>query len=156
MFILHDYTKLSKIAQTHAIKLLNMPGERELRVRRGTEEVVAAHEQKWLQAQKTNNPGLLAPLLADKFVNTGSDGKVTNKAEALATYKKTKWGSVEYSDLKVTVFGHAAIATGGFKAKGTDPSGKPLDGNERWTDIWVKMPNGQWQCVASYVSPVRL
>jgi len=122
----------------------------------GTEKAVAALEQQWLQAQKTNNPDLLAPLLADKVMLTDSDGKVTNKAETLATYKKTKWDSAEYSDLKVTVFGDTAIATGGFKGKGTDPSGKPLDEHLRWTDTWVKMPNGQWQCVASHTSPVKM
>ena len=122
----------------------------------GTEKAVSALEQQWLQAQKTNNPDLLAPLLADKFVNTGNDGKVTGKAETLATYKKTKWDSAEYNDVKVAVFGDTAIATGGFKGKGTDASGKPFDDNERWTDTWVKMPNGQWQCVASHVSSVKM
>jgi ketosteroid isomerase-like protein len=122
----------------------------------GTEKAVAALEQQWLQSQKTNNPDLVAPLLADKFVNTGSDGKVTGKAETLATAKATKYVSAEYDDVKVTAFGDTAIATGGFKAKGTDPSGKPLDVHERWTDTWVKMPNGQWQCVASHGSPVKM
>jgi uncharacterized protein (TIGR02246 family) len=119
-----------------------------------TEKAVAALEQKWLEAQKTNSPDLLAPLLADKAVFTGADGKVESKAETLATYKKTKWDSADYIDVKVTVFVNTAIATGGFKGKGTDPSGKPFDNNERWTDTWVKMPNGQWQCVASQVSPI--
>ena len=122
----------------------------------GTEKAVAALEQQWLQSQKTNNPDLVAPLLADKFVNTGSDGKVTGKAETLATAKATKYDSAEYEDVKVTAFGATAIATGGFKAKGTDASGKPLDVHERWTDTWVKMPNGQWQCVASHGSPVKI
>jgi ketosteroid isomerase-like protein len=122
----------------------------------GTEQAVAAMEQKWLQSQQTNNPDLVAPLLADKFVNTGSDGKVTNKAESLANAKATKYDSVAYDDLKVTAFGDVAIATGGFTAKGTDPSGKPLDVHERFTDTWVKMPNGQWQCVASQGSPVKM
>jgi ketosteroid isomerase-like protein len=122
----------------------------------GTEKAVAALEQQWLQSQKTNNPDLVAPLLADKFVNTGSDGKVTGKAETLATAKATKYDSADYEDVKVTAFGDTAIATGGFKAKGTDPSGKPLDVHERWTDTWVKMPNGQWQCVASHGSPVKM
>ena len=121
-----------------------------------TEKAVAALEQQWLQSQKTNNPDLVAPLLADKFVNTGSDGKVTGKAETLATAKATKYDSAEYEDVKVTAFGTTAIATGGFKAKGTDASGKPLDVHERWTDTWVKMPNGQWQCVASHGSPVKI
>ena len=119
-----------------------------------TEKAVAALEQKWLEAQKTNNPDLLVPLLADKVVITGADGKVEGKAETLATYKKTKWDSADYINVKVTVFGNTAIATGDFKGKGTDPSGKPFDLNERWTDTWVKMPSGQWQCVASQVSPI--
>jgi ketosteroid isomerase-like protein len=121
----------------------------------GTEKAVAALEQQWLQSQKTNNPDLVAPLLADNFVNTGSDGKVTGKAETLATAKATKYDSAEYEDVKVTAFGNTAIATGGFKAKGTDASGKPFDEHERFTDTWVKMPNGQWQCVASHGSPVK-
>ena len=122
----------------------------------GPEKAVAALEQQWLQSQKANNPDLVAPLLADKFTMTGSDGKVTGKAESLAAAKATKYDSVDYDDVKVTVFGNTAIATGGFKAKGTDASGKPLDAHERWTDTWVKMPNGQWQCVASHSSPVKM
>ena len=122
----------------------------------GTEKAVAALEQQWLQSQKTNNSDLVAPLLADKFVSTGSDGKVESKAELLARAKATKYDSAEYDDVKVTVFGNMAIATGGFKAKGTDASGKPLDTHERWTDTWVKMPNGKWQCVASHVSPIKM
>jgi ketosteroid isomerase-like protein len=123
---------------------------------RGAEKAVVALEQQWLQAQKTNNPDLLAPLLADKIVVTEADGKVHDKAETIAVYKKTKWDSADYDDVKVTVFGNTAIATGGFKGKGTDDMGKPMDANERWTDTWVKMPNGKWQCVASQASPVKM
>jgi len=121
-----------------------------------TEKAVAALEQQWLKAQKTNNPDLVAPLLADKFVNTSSDGKVTGKAETLKTIKTIKWDSAEYSDVKVTVFGNTAIATGDFKGNGTDASGKLFDDHERWTDTWVKMPNGHWQCVASQGTPVKM
>ena len=122
----------------------------------GTEKAVAALEEKWLQAMKTNNPDLLAPLLADKFVTTSEVGKVTGKAETLADVKSTKWNSAENIDVKVTVFGDTAIATGGLKGKGTDASGKPIDLDIRWTDTWVKMPNGQWQCVASHGSTVKM
>jgi ketosteroid isomerase-like protein len=122
----------------------------------GTEKAVAALEQQWVQSQKTNNPDLVAPLLADKFINTSVDGKVTGRDESLANAKATKYSSSEIDDLKVTVFGDTAIATGGFKAKGTDASGKPFDVNERYTDTWVKMPNGKWQCVASHGSSVKM
>jgi len=121
-----------------------------------TEKAVAILENQWLQSQKTSNPDLLAPLLADKFVNTGNEGKVTAKAATLAIIKATKFDSAEYIDLKVTVFGNTAIATGGLKGKGTDASGKPFVVDERWTDTWVKMANGKWQCVASHSSAVKM
>jgi uncharacterized protein (TIGR02246 family) len=119
-----------------------------------TAKAVEALEQQWLQSQKTNNPDLVAPLLAEKFVGTGVDGKVNNKAQELADAKATKYTSIEYEDVKVMVFGNAAVATGASKAKGTDPKGKPMDEHVRWTDTWVKMPSGKWQCVASQVSPI--
>ena len=122
----------------------------------GTEQTVAALEGKWLQSQKTNNPDLIAPELADKFVFTGSDGKTAGKAEALANAKATKYDSVDYTNVKVTAFGDTAIATGDFVAKGTDQYGKPMDVHERFTDTWLKMPNKQWQCVASHSSPVKM
>jgi ketosteroid isomerase-like protein len=122
----------------------------------GTEKTVEALEQQWLQGQKTNNPDVVAPLLADKIIVTQADGKVLDKAGTLAFYKKTKWDSAEYTDVKVTVFGDTAIATGGFIGKGTDATGKPFDDNERWTDTWMKMPGGKWQCVASQVTPVKM
>jgi ketosteroid isomerase-like protein len=120
----------------------------------GTAKAVAALEGQWLQSQKTNNPDLVAPLLADNIVNTGTDGKVKNKAETLAEAKATKYVSAEYEDVKVVVFGDTAIATGGFNAKGTDSAGKPMDIHERWTDTWVKMPSGKWQCVATHGSTI--
>ncbi len=119
-----------------------------------TEKAVAALELQWLQSQKTNNVDLLTPLLAEKFINTSSDGKVTGKSETLAEYKTSKWSSAENTDVKVAVYGDAAVATGTYKGKGTD-SGKPFDVAERWTDTWIKMPGGQWQCVASQTTPIK-
>src|SRR5580692_5002994 len=45
------------------------------------EKAITALENQWLQSQKTNNPDIIAPLLADKFVSTEADGKVSNKAQ---------------------------------------------------------------------------
>jgi ketosteroid isomerase-like protein len=120
------------------------------------EQAVTALEQKWLQGQKTNNPDLIAPLLADKIVDTESDGKVYDKAGLMAMTKAIKYTRAEVEDLKVTVFGDTAIAAGGFKGAGTDASGKPFDVYFRWTDTWVKMPNGQWQCVATQGTSVKM
>ena len=117
-----------------------------------TEKAVLALENQWMQSQKSNNPDLVAPLLADKYIETSVDGRVRNKAESLAVARATKYSSVEWPNLKVAAFGDTAIATSDFKGQGTDESGKPFSSHSRWTDTWVKMPDGKWQCVASHGS----
>jgi uncharacterized protein (TIGR02246 family) len=119
------------------------------------EQAVTAAEQQWLKAQQTNNTELLAPLLADKVVETSADGKVfAGKDAVLADAKSDTWSSVDYTDLKVTVYGHTAIATGSFVGKGKDAAGKALDERVRFTDTWVKM-DGKWLCVATHDSPLK-
>ena len=93
--------------------------------------------------------------MADKYVETDQDGKVRNKAETLASAKATKYSSVEFQDMKVTVFGDTAIATAAWKGKYTDESGKTVNSHSRWTDTWIKMPDGKWQCVASHGSRIE-
>jgi Domain of unknown function (DUF4440) len=78
---------------------------------RSTEEAVVRLEERWFEAQTKCNPELLAPLLADKVVITGSEGKVTNKTEVLEACKNTKWDSVRHSDMNLTVFGNTVVAT---------------------------------------------
>ena len=121
----------------------------------GVEKEITALETQWVQSQKTNSPDLLAPLLAEKFVGTGADGKMENRTETLAEAKATKWTSVGYEDMQVTVYGSTAIATSVYAAKGTDATGKPMDVRQRYTDTWVKMPDGKWQVVASHGSDVK-
>jgi len=106
-------------------------------------------EYKWADAQKNGKPDVVDPLLADAFVNTDTDAKVTGKKELLANLKGGKWEHNEISDVKVIVFGHVAIATGAWAGKGVDGDGTKIDRHERWTDTWVRMPGGLWQCVAS-------
>ena len=120
------------------------------------EQAVTAAEHQWLKSQQTNNVELLAPLLADKVVETSAEGKVlAGKDAVLAAAKSEKWSSADYSDLKVTVFGDTAIATGIFTGKGTDAAGKPVDARVRFTDTWV-MANGKWLCVATQDSPLKM
>jgi hypothetical protein len=66
-------------------------------------------------------------------VSTGSDGKVTSKAESLASAIVSKYVSAEYEDVLATVFGNTAIATGVFKALGA-----PM----RRESLWIFMSVG--------------
>ena len=123
---------------------------------RSVEEAVDRLEEQLFWAQQNCNPDLLRPLLADKVVITGSKPKVTNKAEALATCRNTKWDRLRFADANLTVFGDTVVATGDFKAEGTDASGKPFVVHERWTHTWMKMASGQWQCAAIHTSAVTM
>jgi hypothetical protein len=53
-----------------------------------TEKAVTAAEQQWLKSQQTNNPDLMAPLLADNFVQTDSTGKVTTRLRRWRTRRR--------------------------------------------------------------------
>jgi ketosteroid isomerase-like protein len=119
------------------------------------EQAVTAAEKQWLKSQQTNNVALLAPLLADNVVETSEEGKVYSGKEAVLTAAKSdNWSSAEYTDLKVTVFGQTAIATGTFTGKGMS-AGKPVDARVRFTDTWV-MTNGKWLCVATHDSSLKM
>ncbi len=109
----------------------------------------------WIDVTGCYHVRVVAPLLADKFIGIGTDGKISNRAKNLADAKATKFSSVDIEDLHITVVGHTAIAVMVFKAKGTDEKGKPMDINARWADTWVKMPSGAWQCVLSQGSSLK-
>lgn len=122
---------------------------------RSAEKAIAAMEEKWAAAQRDGKADAIAPFIADNFVNTDTDGKVSGRANLLSNMKGGKWEHSALSDVKVTVYGNTAVATGGWAGKGVASNGKKIDRHERWTDTWVKMPNGEWQCVASQQTTVE-
>lgn len=119
-----------------------------------TEKAVVALENQWLKADQTNAADLAVPLLADKYISTGPDGALTDKAGTIAQAKARTYSSAVYEDVKAIGFGETVIVTGGFKGKGTE-AGKPFAEHLRWTDTWVKMPTGKWQCVATQYTEIK-
>jgi ketosteroid isomerase-like protein len=120
----------------------------------GINKPIVALENQWLQVATAQNPGLVAANYDDRLVDTDSSGKVTNKAQGLADLMAAKYANAEHENVQLTVFGDTAIATGRFKAKGTDSKGQPFDVHDRCTDTWVTIPSGKWLCVASHSSPI--
>jgi hypothetical protein len=68
--------------------------------------------------------------------------------------KPGHWDDYGISDVKVIVYGHIAIATGLFTGKG-QVGDHNVNIHERWTDTWVRMPGGIWQCVASQQTEIK-
>src|SRR5260370_21500448 len=102
-------------------------------------------EQAWADAQKAGDAANVAPLLADNFINTDVDGNRSGKSELLSNLKGGKWEQNEISDVKVSVYGDTAIATGAWARKGGDRNGTRADRGERGADTGGKMKHGSWQ-----------
>jgi ketosteroid isomerase-like protein len=64
-----------------------------------------------------------------------------------------KYQASKVDDLKVFVYGDAAVVNGRWKARFVE-KGKLVDTAERFTDTYVRL-NGQWRCVASQGSTIR-
>lgn len=120
-----------------------------------THKTIMDLEIQWLEADKANNPDAVASMMSDKYIATNSEGKLDDKAKTLEQVKTRKYNTAEYEDMRITVFGNTAIARGGFKGSGTEPSGKPFTEHLRWTDTWVKTSGGKWQVVATQYTAVK-
>ena len=120
------------------------------------EMTIEGMEHKWADAQKAGDASVVSTMLAESFINTDVDGQVSGKAKLLTNLKGGKWEQNGISDVKVSVYGNTAIATGAWSGKGVDGDGTKVDRHERWTDTWVKGNGGKWQCVASQQSTVKM
>jgi uncharacterized protein (TIGR02246 family) len=114
---------------------------------------IKALEEQWAAASAKNDSAAVASILADNITSIGSDGVMRNKSEMVAAMKNRKYESAVEEDIKVQTFGDAAVATGIWRAKGTD-NGKPFSETERFTDTYIKM-GGQWKCVATHSSTMK-
>ena len=97
---------------------------------------------------------MLDRVLADDWVITETDGSVWTKAQILAAKKtgEDRISTEVTDDIKVRVYGNAAVVTGRNTLKGIF-KGRDLSGQERWTDTWI-MKAGRWQCVATHISKI--
>ena len=119
------------------------------------EAALRAIEEKWDAANVKGDAAALESIYADSFISTNTDGKVRTKAETLARMKsgEVKYTSAKIQEMKVNVFGDAAVVLGLWKGKFTE-KGKPVESTERFTDTFIRQ-NGQWRCVASQSTTVK-
>jgi ketosteroid isomerase-like protein len=123
-----------------------------------TKSKIVALEGAWNQAYKSGDAKALEGLLDNAIVLVNDDGSVQTKSEFLASVKSSggQSGSQEQQvapeSMSVHVFGNTAIATGIFRAKGTE-GGKSYMRRERFIDTWVYR-EGHWVCVATDATPI--
>ena len=119
------------------------------------ESVLMQMERDWAQAYVKMDLTALDRIEAAEFAFTDSQGAVTDKAQDLAETKSGVWKaqSVSADELKVRVFGNAAVVTGRDTLKGAQYKGKDISGQYRFTDVFVQR-DGRWQAVASHSSKI--
>ncbi|MGA2363064.1 MAG: nuclear transport factor 2 family protein [Candidatus Aminicenantales bacterium] len=118
----------------------------------GAEQEIIKLEQQWGDALVKRDVVFLDRILAEDYMFTSPEGEVLTKAQMLAMLKSGEdvVSSAVNHDLKVRVYGDAAVVTGYSTYKET-VKGKDISGQYRWTDTWIKKA-GRWQCVADHAS----
>lgn len=116
---------------------------------------IVALEKAWNQAYKAGDRRALDAILDKDIVLINDDGSVQSKAEFLAGITKavsSQEQQVAPESMSVHVYGNVAVASGVFRAKGTE-AGKSYVRRERFVDTWLYR-GGKWVCVATNATPV--
>jgi ketosteroid isomerase-like protein len=119
------------------------------------EDQIKKLEQDWAQATVKEGAAAVDQYEAEDIVSTDPSGRVTDKAQDKKDLSSgdLKFQSIQASDLKVSVYGNTAVATGTSTLKGTY-KGQDISGMYRFTDTWVKR-DGKWQAVASQATRIQ-
>ncbi|HEY7476022.1 MAG TPA: nuclear transport factor 2 family protein [Vicinamibacterales bacterium] len=115
------------------------------------ERMLTAMERDYCQAILTKNPALLDPLLAADFTSVGSDGTVGDKPQMLADVKNSAIDGCTNEDVKVRVYGDAAVVTGRLVLSATKVNPPVRNRQILFTDTFIRR-NERWQSVASHAT----
>jgi ketosteroid isomerase-like protein len=114
-------------------------------------------EREWLDAYEKHDIAAMERIESDDFILTDSDGKVVTKAQDIDDIRKAAPPAPDDSfgtrDVKVRVYGEAAVLTGFFILKYRN-KGILVTETYRYTDTYISR-NNRWQVVSSHLSRVK-
>ncbi len=102
-----------------------------------------------------HDAGLLKRIYSEDFIYTNPEGRVLTRDEQTNSVVNSEINLVQgkSSDVKVRLYGKAAVVTGLFTASGSY-RGNPLTVNERYTAFWIRNDTS-WQMVAEQGNVVK-
>ncbi|WP_269789561.1 nuclear transport factor 2 family protein [Stenotrophomonas sp. Iso1] len=106
----------------------------------------------WNRLRLQGDTQTLAPLLAEDWLLTHSDGRVQHKADylqELATRQRRNT-RIDNEDVQIRRYGDTTLITG-TSVQAAVSDGKPWEGRFRFTRVWVQR-DGHWLMVASHSS----
>jgi ketosteroid isomerase-like protein len=119
----------------------------------GDEAAVIAALHAACDAFEKGDAAWLEQALDERFTLTDARGAITTKTDELAAVRagEPKYEIFANSDMKVRLYGDAALVTGVTTVKGTS-AGKPFHSRLQFTDTLIRRA-GRWSIAASHVSP---
>lgn len=118
------------------------------------EEEVLKVDQQWQEAVLKGDIATLESIYSDRLTYIHSDSTTDTKATYVAKLKSGagKYLSIKRDDIKVSVFGEAAIVSCHWVVDSIG-DGKKYHSDGRYMHVYVKQ-NGKWQMVAHQSTPV--
>jgi ketosteroid isomerase-like protein len=109
-------------------------------------------DQERIHAQVHADAAELDRIYADDFIGIGPSGTVRTKKEVLADFGSgsLKFQSIVTDEVRIRVYGNAAVETGLSTMKGQDAD-KVVPEENRFTRVWIKQ-GGRWRLVANHYS----
>ena len=116
------------------------------------EQVIRKLDNERIQAQIHADAAELERIYADDFIGVGPSGTVRTKLQVISDFTSgdLKFQSITTDDVRVRVYGDAAVETGRSTMDGQD-KGKAVPHDTRFTRVWVKQ-QGRWRLVANHYS----
>jgi ketosteroid isomerase-like protein len=116
------------------------------------EQVIRKLDNERIQAQIHADAAALERIYADDFIGVGPSGTVRTKPQVISDFTSgnLKFQSITTDDVRVRVYGDAAVETGSSTMDGQD-KGKAVPQDTRFTRVWVKQ-RGRWRLVANHYS----
>jgi hypothetical protein len=110
--------------------------------------------KEWKAGELRGDAAFMERTLADDFLAIGPRGYMLNKGDWLARYRSgdLKYDSVSLDDVRVRMYGDAAIVTGIEWQKGKYQN-QPITGQLRTTMIWVRNQS-DWLLAGMQMSPI--
>jgi len=112
-------------------------------------------QQQLARAWVAGDRDAIERIIAPEWTVTGPDGRISTRADVLREVFETRTHRISFltvDDVRVRVFGEAAVVTGRTRGRGESGS-TPYDVEIRFTDMFVRR-DGRWQAVASHASQV--
>ena len=119
---------------------------------RGAVEEIRKLDEERIHAQVHADSAALDRIYADDFIGIGPSGTVRTKKEVLSDFASgsLKFQSITTDDVRIRVYGNAAVETGLSTMKGQDAD-KVVPEENRFTRVWIRQ-GGRWRLVANHYS----